>query len=218
MDDIDIKRFEVSEDDKNFLAYFYKSFYFSQGRLGVQQDMLRWLIDQDYLKKEYFEINNDINFAGGMDEHAEALISRLSVPHSHDARLPKSARNFDSQFDQIRGDGSMIEPITESADVFVGNLLEKWVARDIRFVGTMGRSVRKTSETVDLDGVNDNYGSQFRRFVLQGKPTGLPGFDSLMKEFQNFYEKSDKNSPVRQKVENLKKAWEEKHPGMIFEA
>ena len=95
----------------------------------------------------------------------------------------------------------------------LGNMLEIFLAHDKRFI-TSEEGRPRTGVSQKPDDEKDPFASYARRYLAKQTPIHSPAMSELFRALRNFLRKNESN--FSQTLDQIIRAWEERHPGHTF--
>lgn len=194
------ERNNLSQEQRDFLGYFYKSFEISQASGSVQGNVLRWLINEGYTKERFFN-----------DEQIKAVLSQTRVPEWH-------GQGYSNDFvRELNSIGKNVSQKTDVAnEVLEEEIIVELVNRDRNFVH---RGRYRPSDTIKpiADSHKDPYASLLRKYVIEGESMGKAGLDDLMNKLkERLPQVRAEKMHVDTALTSLELIWEKRHSGEAF--
>lgn len=178
------------------VKFFYLSFKFSQGMPVLQKDIFAWACRQNVFRPIPKEI-------------PESLFLKLKPPKSH-VEL-SSNKEFKDEWQTMASylSGSNVDVSFDLMERIADNM----IGREIGYIKYGKRKNRQDTTVIVADSENDPYASFTRKYGIGGQKTGSDIFDKMFRDITPIL---SKNVDLKKRFEDLKKAWEEKHLGLVF--
>lgn len=193
---------------KELKHLFRESFRLSQGDEMLQEEIAKWLKKRKFL--DGYKIPEDIP-----DDMFAIRQPKYHQPESADSAIDAQSRLITLEVMWNRFYKVSVKEPEEDIDQIEATITKKILEREKYFQETYrgGRDVEADSIP---DSPADPYGSQLRKYALNGASTGIPIYDILFARVRSCLLPADQPNKYTIELEELGTLWEKHHPGEQF--
>lgn len=193
---------------KELKHIFRESFRFSQGDEGIQVEILRWLKKSTHL--DGYTIPEDI---------PDDMLA-IRQPKNHHPQSSDSSKANDTRLITLEGMWKHFYTVTskeskEDLDEIEATITTKIIEKEKYYQETY-RGGRNFDADSLPDSPADPYGSQLRKYALNGATTGSQVYDTLFARVKACLFPVDQPSKFAAELQELGTLWEKRHPGEQF--